>query len=121
MLHCCDFETATDECTDGDFVYCDPPYITGHRNNGFHMYNNRVFSWDDQERLRRVCGKLRKRGVHVLVSNADHPNILRLYPDFYRYRIVRQSLIGGTGSKRGTITEALLSSSPLNHARLEEV
>lgn len=120
-LQCCDFETSVEECTTGDCVYFDPPYITGHRDNGFHMYNNRLFSWDDQKRLRRVSDNLRKQGVHVLVSNADHPNILRLYSDFYRYRTRRQSLIGGIGSKRGEITEALISSFPVDHWKLEEI
>src|SRR5205085_8813839 len=31
----------------GDFIYFDPPYITGHQNNGFLNYNKHLFSWAD--------------------------------------------------------------------------
>jgi len=114
-----DFEQAVQKAKSGSLVYFDPPYITGHQNNGFHMYNNRLFAWSDQERLARVAFALSSRGVFVLVSNADHANIRELYPDFYKYRITRKSLIGGLNSSRGDITESLFSNYPLEGLEAE--
>ncbi|MGC8020786.1 DNA adenine methylase, partial [Salmonella enterica] len=46
-----DFEAAVEDAAEGDFVYFDPPYVTGHNNNGFVEYNESLFSWEDQRRL----------------------------------------------------------------------
>lgn len=116
-----DFEQAVKWAKSGSLVYFDPPYITGHLNNGFHMYNNRLFAWTDQERLARKAYTLANRGVFVLISNADHPNIHELYPEFYMYRVSRKSLIGGRGSSRGDITETLISSYPLDRLKAEVI
>lgn len=97
----------------GDFVYFDPPFITGHQNNGFLKYNKSLFSWADQESLARHAIQLAAAGVYVLVSNADYPAVVKLYKGFYYYRAKRRSLIGGQVRSRGVITETLLSNYPL--------
>ncbi|HKW30818.1 MAG TPA: Dam family site-specific DNA-(adenine-N6)-methyltransferase [Verrucomicrobiae bacterium] len=104
-----DFEVQARKAKAGDFVYFDPPYITGHQNNGFHKYNSQLFSWKDQERLARLAIQLTEKGVHVLVSNADHDSVVRLYEGFRYHQINRLSLIGGQMESRGVVTEALLS------------
>lgn len=108
-----DFDEISSKAVAGDFVYFDPPYITGHQNNGFLKYNAPLFSWEDQERLARLAIQLAHSGVHILVSNADQPSVVRLYKGFNYYRATRPSLIGGKKESRGVITEALLSSYPL--------
>lgn len=116
-----DFESAVNYARSGSLVYFDPPYITGHQNNGFHMYNNRLFAWKDQERLAKKASVLANRGVFVLISNADHKNIHELYPNFFKYRVTRKSLIGGWGSKRGDITESLISSYRIDRFEAEMI
>lgn len=108
-----DFEKVALLANKGDFVYLDPPYITGHINNGFLKYNAQLFSWEDQERLSRCVKRLTNRGVRVLISNADHPSVLNLYKGMFFYRVSRLSLIGGDRNCRKAIKEALLSSYPL--------
>jgi len=108
-----DFERVTDSARSGDLVYLDPPYITGHQNNGFLKYNAQLFSWSDQQRLAEVVSRLVNTGVHVLASNADHPAVLALYKGLHYYRATRRSLIAGALEARGVIGEALLSSYPL--------
>jgi DNA adenine methylase len=108
-----DFQTVTVDARAGDFVYFDPPYITGHQNNGFLKYNAQLFSWADQQRLATHARRLATKGVHVLVSNADHDTVLALYHGFHFYRTLRRSLISGSSDSRGTVSEALLSSYPL--------
>ena len=85
-----DFERCVSRAKKGDFVYFDPPYITGHQNNGFLKYNRQLFSWADQERLAKLAIRLAERGVYVLVSNADHPTVVDLYKGFHLRRIMRR-------------------------------
>lgn len=108
-----DFERAVEGAAAGDLAYFDPPYITGHLNNGFVKWNAKLFTWDDQERLARVARTLKARGVHVLLSNADHPLVTDLYSGFHRYRLERTSRIGGPVSSRRRVTETLISSYPI--------
>ena len=108
-----DFEQAVRRVRRNDLVYLDPPYTTRDGRNGFLKYNSRLFSWHDQERLASVARDLAKRGARVVVSNADHRQVTRLYRGFNYYKIERNSLIGGTGSKRQRVGEALLSSHPI--------
>ena len=96
-----------------DFVYFDPPYITGHQNNGFHKYNSQLFSWADQIRLAQTACRLAERGVHVAVSNADHPSLSALYEGFHITGVARTSLINSDATKRGLVPEAIYSSYPL--------
>lgn len=108
-----DFEKIVAVAKPGDFVYFDPPYITGHQNNGFLKYNAPLFSWADQQRLALVALRLARAGVFVLVSNADQEAVLSLYRGLFFYRAIRRSLIAGPIDSRGTVTEAVLSNYPL--------
>jgi DNA adenine methylase len=104
-----DFEDAVRNCSEGDLVYFDPPYVTGHNNNGFLEYNEKIFSWDDQIRLAKLASKLVTQGVSVIVSNAHHRDIVSLYPDFRKTIVHRSSTISGTVSTRRSITEVIFS------------
>jgi DNA adenine methylase len=106
-LLCDDFESAVTNAAAGDLVYLDPPYTVAHGNNGFVKYNARIFSWNDQVRLASVARKLARRGCHVIVSNADHPSIQELYPNFQRKKIIRQSVIAASKKKRRAVTECI--------------
>jgi DNA adenine methylase len=66
-----DFEKTIDVAQRGDFLFVDPPYITAHNLNGFVKYNEKLFSWEDQVRLREAIYRAKSRGVKVLMSNAD--------------------------------------------------
>lgn len=108
------FQRALSKVKRGDLVYLDPPYVTTHNNNGFLKYNSRLFAWSDQQRLADLAEELRCMGAIVLISNAAHGPLLDLYPYFHAYYLQRHSLIGGGNDFRGSITEVLLSSIPLD-------
>jgi len=110
-LRTCDFEEALTGTKQGDLVYLDPPYVTGHSNNGFVEYNEKIFSWADQIRLAKVAKKLSSIGAHVLVSNANHTQVLELYKGFDKIQIDRNSTLAGDINKRGKVSEVLLFSS----------
>ena len=106
-----DFETVIDDTDQRDFLFVDPPYTVTHNLNGFVKYNEVLFSWDDQIRLANALSRALLRGVKVVATNADHISIKKLYRQDFRVRPVnRQSLIGGTDSRRGTISELLITS-----------
>ena len=102
-----DFETVLGDVRRGDFVYLDPPYVTRHNNNGFVDYNENLFSWHDQERLARLAKELVRKGAHVVISNADHDDVVALFADFHHVPFARSSTLASDTAKRGRVREAL--------------
>lgn len=108
-LYCRDFEVSIDEAGEDDFLFVDPPYTVKHNLNGFLKYNERIFSWEDQVRLRDALVRADFRGVRILMTNADHDSISELYRGLFRLeRIERHSVLAGNGGTRGRVTELLV-------------
>lgn len=107
-----DFETMIDMAVKGDAIYCDPAYTVAHENNGFIRYNERNFSWTDQERLAAASLRAYKRGAIVVISNAYHPSIRKLYKDFSAKRFTRNSLVSASIAARRSVHEYLLILDP---------
>lgn len=103
-----DFRDALRNVKAGDVVFLDPPYVTGHNNNGFVDYNELLFKWEDQERLAREARRMKDAGATVLVTNASHDAVLELYSGFEVEPVTRWSTIAGDRTKRTQVTEALL-------------
>lgn len=108
QLRVSDFEDVLMGAEEGDLVFLDPPYVTGHNNNGFIDYNERLFSWDDQRRLAAVATRLAARGVQVLVTNAAHDDVMDLYPGFRRQPILRSSTLASAVASRRVVKEIAL-------------
>jgi DNA adenine methylase len=106
---CRDFEPIIDEATQGDVVYCDPTYTAAHNNNGFVRYNERNFSWADQERLSVAVYRAKRRGVVVLVSNADHSEVRSLYRRSRIATVERFCGIPANSQYRRTVEEVLIT------------
>ena len=111
-LQCGDFSKVVQHARQGDFVYLDPPYTSLHANNGFRQYNEKIFSWEDQRRLGSTAVTLAERGCHVLVSNASHDAILKLYPGFSHQEVSRHSILAASPEFRGVTSELLIASHP---------
>jgi DNA adenine methylase len=110
-LRCADFASTMAEAGEGDFVFIDPPYTVQHNLNGFVKYNERIFSWADQIRLRDAVRSAIKRGASVVITNADHASIRELYKGICDYcALERHSVLAGSAAKRGLTTEALFTS-----------
>lgn len=106
-----DFSYTMARAKSGDFVYVDPPYSVRHKYNGFTKYNENIFCWKDQTRLRDDVKKAISRGALVAVSNADHDSIRELYSNIGRIRtLTRKSVIAAGSNYRGTIEELLVLS-----------
>ena len=109
-LKCSDFEKALAGAKKGDFVYLDPPYTALHEHNGFRQYNDILFSWEDQQRLGDLAVTLAEKGCTVIVSNANHESIVRLYPGFSHIQLSRHSIIAANSKYRRLTTELLIAS-----------
>lgn len=104
-----DFEPTIDSAGEGDFVFVDPPYTVKHNNNGFVKYNENIFSWEDQIRLRDAIVRASNRGALITITNADHECIRELYTDFMSVEsLSRHSVLAGKASARNATTELLV-------------
>lgn len=116
QLNVGDFQNTVGSASKNDLVYFDPPYTVMHANNGFVKYNDHIFSWKDQCRLAEVAAVLRKKGCYVIVSNAYHDSISKLYRNFFQYPIARKSVLAADPKNRKNVLELVLTSFPIKLA-----
>lgn len=110
-IEACDFEVTINKAQENDFIFVDPPYTVKHNLNGFVKYNETIFSWQDQIRLKKSILKAMKRGAKVLVTNADHESIKELYQGCGKmFLLNRASVIAGKSEARGNYTELAIKS-----------
>jgi DNA adenine methylase len=108
-LSTADFEKQIDRAKDGDLIFADPPYTVRHKHNGFIKYNENLFSWEDQVRLRDALLRAKKKGARIALTNADHESIRSLYEqDFAITELSRYSAIAGASGSRGNYPELLI-------------
>jgi len=106
-----DFAESLDHVVAGDLVFLDPPYTVAHNNNGFIKYNQKLFRFEDQERLSALIDEIRGRGAYYILANAAHPSIAKLFTRPWNNRIEtsRRNSIGGANATRGRGTEYLFT------------
>lgn len=98
-LLCSDFEEVIDRSKDGDFLFLDPPYRPGAREQVHDHYKFGSFRFNDQKRLATSLSRATNRGVRWTMTNSSHPDIINLYPE------CAISPLGiGTGEQIGQIT-----------------
>jgi DNA adenine methylase len=107
-----DFEAISDRVYEGDFIFLDPPYVTSHNVNGFADWNEALFSWKDQVRLAAMATVLVRKGANLLITNADHPDIHRLYRGFGSSTFARSSTLAGNIARRTKTSEAIFFGGP---------
>jgi DNA adenine methylase len=101
-----DFEITIDLAETGDFVFVDPPYTVKHNLNGFVKYNDHIFSWTDQVRLRDAVVRASQRGAMVLVTNANHQSIREIYDRIGTQTVLnRASILAASSVHRSQIEE----------------
>ena len=109
-INTCDFTYYESRIAHDDLVILDPPYTATQTNNGFIKYNEKLFSWSDQERLARFIKIIRAKGVNYILTNAEHPEVYRLFSDIDKpITVSRYSVIGGKQAQRKRINEYVFS------------
>lgn len=103
-----DFEETIDRAREGDFLFIDPPYTVQH-NNSFVKYNEKMFCWQDQIRLRNAVIRAINRKVKLILTNANHPSILGLYANFNIHIVTRASVIAASNQNRGKYEEIVVT------------
>ena len=78
-------------------------------NNGFVKYNQNIFSWQDQERLKKELLRASSSGANILLTNAAHESVEHLYKNEAQKRIPRKSVISGKTLGRVNTEELLVS------------
>lgn len=106
------FQVTVEQAERGDFVYFDPPYVPVGGEADFTSYTADGFTLQDQARLRDCALELKKRGVFVLLSNSDTPQVRQLYRHkdfgFEMRRIEAKRAINSSVDKRGPVGELLI-------------
>ncbi len=102
------FESVESRAQPGDFVYFDPPYEPLSATSNFTSYSSGGFTIDDQRRLRDLALRLKRRRVHVLVSNSAAEPIYALYErDFEVHEVQALRKVNCRREGRGRITELI--------------
>lgn len=95
-IKCCDFEQMIDRSRADDFVFLDPPYRPGAKEQIHSHYASCQFRFEDHIRLSQSLKRADARSVPWAITISDHIEILRLYRSFKKKPIPR-----GTGGSIG--------------------
>jgi DNA adenine methylase len=104
-----DFEPIINKARKNDLIFIDPPYTVKHNLNGFVKYNETLFSWEDQIRLRDCVLRATERGASVVLTNAYHQSVRKLYRKIGQHRrLIRASVLAADREKRKLCDELLV-------------
>ena len=103
----------------GDLVYFDPPYSPLSSTARFTAYTPASFSNDDQRVLQQLVLRLASSGCWVIVSNSTASLVTELYDSanaraagLRAYRIPARRAINSKATRRGAISEYIISNVP---------
>ena len=102
-LHAGDYRAALRGARAGDFVYFDPPY-----DGTFTSYTAGAFGPDEQCELAAVVRRLIRRGVRVMLSNADTPRVRELYAGLWIDVVQRPGTVSCAGARRQAVDEVIV-------------
>tara|TARA_Y100001958_G_C21240907_1_gene568595 strand:- start:2872 stop:3699 length:828 start_codon:yes stop_codon:yes gene_type:complete len=109
-IFCDDFRNIIKNINENDLVYLDPPYTISHNNNGFIMYNEKLFSYKDQLSLSKMIDKIKNKNAFYILSNAHHDEVRRIYDKGdNRYVFNRNSLVSSNMDSRKLYKEFIFT------------
>lgn len=111
-LSCCDFGDIIYSLKPGDFIFADPPYRPGEKEQINTHYYGKTFQLDDQRRLSKALKWASRQKIKWAMTNSSHPDILSLYQGNYKLEMLK-----GTGRLPGLPAlnpgEALITNYPI--------
>lgn len=102
-----DFELVMNETSEGDLVYCDPPYTPISKTANFAEYLPGGFSKEDHARLVETSKRCVQRGVPVIISNNDTEETRELYKDARIVELTAPRSVSAGASGRAVVKEVL--------------
>ena len=78
-IRCSDFEAVIHACGEGDFLFVDPPYRPGEREQTNQHYAGKIFTYQDHVYLAMSLKHATQRGAQWALTISSHPDILKLY------------------------------------------
>jgi DNA adenine methylase len=110
-----DYSEACDRVKEGDFVYFDPPYMPISETSNFTGYHASNFLLEDQEKLADLYQRLSEKGAFLLLSNAYHPEIKRLFESIEGIHlnvVMAKRSISCQGNSRQPVKEYAITNYP---------
>lgn len=105
-----DFSKSLSNIKQNDLVFIDPPYTVAHGNNGFIKYNQKIFAWEDQIRLKNYINEITNIGAYFILTNAHHDSVFQLFRELGEIHIVeRSSVVGGKNAPRKFVKEYIFT------------
>lgn len=111
-----DYRTAGTAAQRADLVYVDPPYAPVSTTANFTSYTADGFGWKDQVALAEWVREMAGRGVYVMASNADVPEIHALYRGLWIQVVPVRRAINSDATKRTGASEVIITTYPVEGA-----
>ena len=102
------YEDVLDKMKSNDFVYFDPPYPALNKTSFFQHYSINKFPDSQQVELADYAKELDKRGVHIMISNAETPEISKLYKNWNIERVSTYRYVN-CKSERNSVNELIIT------------
>jgi DNA adenine methylase len=97
-----------DTVSEGDFIYCDPPYVPASPTASFTSYSRGGFGRREQELLATMFNQLTARRVSIMLSNSDTPLVHDLYRGHRIERVEAKRSVNSKGGGRGKVGEVIV-------------
>lgn len=102
-----DFLTTMAYAKQGDFIYCDPPYVGLSKTANFTHYTSEGFSHSQHICLADTARNLAEKGIRVIISNHDTEFTRDIYAGATIISLIVQRNISSKGSERKKAKELL--------------
>jgi DNA adenine methylase len=119
ILECLPFEKALTDAHEGDFIYCDPPYVPVSRTAHFAHYTAGGFNQADHRRLLAALVAAVRRGAAVVLSNSSAPAMLKAYgastvreAGLTVRSVPARRAINSRAALRGPVNELIVTNAP---------
>lgn len=94
--------------SNGDFVYCDPPYVPLTATASFTAYVPGGFGWDQQVALRDAAEGWARLGARVLLSNSGSDLVRDLYKEARILTVQASRRVAAKTASRAKVDEVLI-------------
>lgn len=115
-IRCGNYEDCLSFVDKSTFVYIDPPYRPLTTTSSFTAYSEKPFDDAEQIALGKFVDEIHELGAKVVISNSDPKNndeFDEFFDDLYKpyiiQRVSARRMINSNSTKRGEITELLIS------------